>query len=235
VVKSGPHFVHRVPFPYLGWHRWCHKFAAKGSSDAVLQAPPKLENSVLFIEVWHDQGWKKENLQEGLEDLVGLVKIPLRITNIASSCEAQHQCKEGQEVVVVVAKGYFPVQDPIRYVVCGEVQVMVMLGMEYQLRRLQQESRAAIIIQWHVRDFLRRKSCMSKKTLKIQETRISRGKRQGDEKHRFLSSVRYSIVVFCFSLYQLLNLSCSSYLLSWNFTCGFCGWMPTKSLTETLC
>ncbi len=196
VVKSGPHFVHRVPFPYLGWHRWCHKFAAKGSSDAVVQAPPKLENSVLFIEVWHDQGWKKENLQEGLEDLVGLVKIPLRITNIASSCEAQHQCKEGQEVVVVVAKGYFPVQDPIRYVVCGEVQVMVMLGMEYRLRRLQQESRAAIIIQWHVRDFLRRKSCMSKKTLKIRETRISRGKRQGDEKHRFLSSVRYGIVVF---------------------------------------
>ncbi|CAM6061680.1 unnamed protein product [Sphagnum tenellum] len=217
VVKSGPRFVHRVPFPYLGWHRWCHKFAAKGSSDAVVQAPPKLENSVLFIEVWYDQGWKNENLQEGLEDLVGLIKIPLRITNITSSCEAQHQCKEGQEVVVVVAKGYFPVQDPIRYVVCGEVQVIVMLGMEYQLRRLQQESRAAIIIQWHVRDFLRRKSCMSKKTLKIRETRISRGKRQGDEKHRFLSSVAMVQHVVQLFVWQAIGLPA---LDSLHFSCG---------------
>lgn len=90
---------------------------------------------------------------EGLGALVGLVKIPLRVANIPATPEDYTQIRDkGGEVA---AAGSYPVQDPLKCTVSGTLKVLVTLGLEYQMRRLLRANRAAMIIQWYVREFLK--------------------------------------------------------------------------------
>lgn len=102
--------------------------------------------------------WRDDEISRGLGALLGLIKVPLRVPSfrfIADDLQRLYSKPWGQ----VVADGRFVARDPLKCIVLGTVHVTATLGPHFQMHRLLHANRAAMIIQSHVRNYLKRQQC----------------------------------------------------------------------------
>ncbi|KAL3696818.1 hypothetical protein R1sor_010894 [Riccia sorocarpa] len=142
IVKSDVRSICRIPF-YSDWSSspgnevkaWR---PLKGSHpDGVLQGPKQIESPTLFIEVWRKG---TPPLTGNPENLLGLVKVPVK---------SPKDITKADEEEAVVAEGEYYIWNPYKDVLCGTVEVRILMGSEVQMLRLLQQNRAARIIQSH--------------------------------------------------------------------------------------
>ncbi|XP_002986873.2 uncharacterized protein LOC9642876 [Selaginella moellendorffii] len=142
VVKSGC----RVAFASIRLsrkNRYRQKFL-----DAVLQPSPS-EECLIFLEAW-DSLRAYEGLGEGgLEGLLGMLKVPYSLGSWT-----ERTSRHG----IVKFSGCFRVWHPSKKSVSGKVTVIVVLGLRYQVLKIQKENQAAAVIQSCFRKFLFEKS-----------------------------------------------------------------------------
>ncbi|KAL2643739.1 hypothetical protein R1flu_011326 [Riccia fluitans] len=141
VVKSDVQSICRIPF-YSDWisnpgnevKAWR---PLKGSHpDGVLPGPKQMDSLTLFIEVWR----KGTPIAEVSDNLIGLAKVPLKSPSDMSKANYDE---------VVVAEGEYYIWNPYKDILCGTVEVWIVMGPEAQMLRLLQQNRAARIIQSH--------------------------------------------------------------------------------------
>eukprot|EP01018_Ginkgo_biloba_P037229 Gb_08276 [translate_table: standard] len=141
VVKSGLQTAYTiVSFPQHSKGR-PNNFIGSRLADVVIKLPEKTENCVLFIEIWCN--WKSylRLAKEGLDDFIGLARIPLT-----------RNCSEkGKDMLgLVAANGIFSVWHPSHDGANSNVHVNVILGSEAHILQIQLKNRAATVIQRYI-------------------------------------------------------------------------------------
>ncbi|OAE24629.1 hypothetical protein AXG93_4080s1090 [Marchantia polymorpha subsp. ruderalis] len=108
--------------------------------DGVLPGPKQMDNAIVFIEVWRNWRGMEQTHVASADNLVGLVKIPLKC------CSDYTTVNIG---AIAVAEGEYYIWNPFKDVICGSLEVIIKLGCEGQMLKLQQQNRAARVIQGH--------------------------------------------------------------------------------------
>ncbi|CAM6129424.1 unnamed protein product [Calypogeia fissa] len=178
VARTDREDNHHIPFLIDcseadgGVKHW--RLCKRRHSDAVFRAPNQLDDATLFIEVWQDWRGQDSLRKSASYNFIGLVEVPLATrqpTQLVGRVDPGPDGKGSQgsgkkdlasfhgrveEMNVVAAEGNFSIWNPIKDVVCGSLQLRVVLGLEAQMLILQQRDRAARIVQSYVRCFTER-------------------------------------------------------------------------------
>lgn len=181
VVRTDKEDNHHIPFlvdcgeeheGVEGVETW--RPCKRRHSDAVFRAPKQLDDATLIIEVWQDWTGQDSLRKSASHNFIGLAEVPLAgcpptpfVEGVVPGLGGKGAQGPGKKTVaslrrqikamgVVAAEGNFSIWNPLKDVICGSLRLRVVLGSEAQMVNLQQQDRAARIIQSYVRCFTER-------------------------------------------------------------------------------
>lgn len=147
VIKSGNNSILRFYFMASPSTKIRSQPRAMASNfaDALLQAADQIGKSMVFIEIWCNCNGSSKLKSDGLENLSGLVKVPL---------PAIGDKQKSSDISIV--DGLFSLWHPRSDAEGQRVRVTIYMGSKPEMLRILQETRSAVIIQKQGRKFLER-------------------------------------------------------------------------------
>ena len=141
-IKSGHHSALR----FISMHsdsNSCSSIPILG--DVILEAPALTQGTTIYIEIWCNNGGSTRSENGGLENLCGLVKVPLSAV----------QCRRSRTNENMV-DGNFPLWLSQNSSKKAKARVMICMGEKKQMLNFLKQTRSAVIIQRYGRRFLER-------------------------------------------------------------------------------
>lgn len=138
VIRSGHHSAVR----FISMNSDSHS-STQMLGDVILEAPQLSQGTAIYIEIWCNNSGKTRLEKGGLENLCGLVKVPLSAV--------QGPRIHNNEVMV---DGDFPLLLSRSGSKEAKVRVIVRMGKKTEMLNVLKQTRSVVVIQRYVRRFL---------------------------------------------------------------------------------
>ena len=113
--------------------------------DFILEAPTLTQGTTIYIEIWCNNGGSTRSENSGLDNLCGLVKVPLSAVQVPKIRTYEN-----------IVDGNFPLWLCQNGSKKAKARVMICMGEKKQMLNVLKQTRSAVIIQRYGRRFLER-------------------------------------------------------------------------------
>ncbi|KAI5066217.1 hypothetical protein GOP47_0018841 [Adiantum capillus-veneris] len=147
MIKSGNQSVLRLFFKGSLTAKIDYQLKVMGGrfADALLMSPDPKDISTIFLEVWCNPSGLLSGRNDGLQNLIGLAKVPL--------CAVVDQRESPEKSIL---DGFFSLWHPRSDAKGQKLRITVYRGSKTEMLRVLQENRSAEVIQRHCRLLLER-------------------------------------------------------------------------------